>query len=129
MSDKDAQADDRSIPDATELWRRIPPWEWVPDDSMPNGWRPSSAAFENDELSVVIAAECTGGVSTLLRNHEGFGVASFTVGQVRAHGWGIVRAPDDELPGHAHVLGKKSRGKRAALARSCRMIRDPNRDV
>jgi hypothetical protein len=109
MTDRDAQPDDKSIPDDTELWRRIPYWEWVLDDSAPNGRRPSSAAFEDDELSVVIAAECTGGIDTLLRNHERFGVASFTAGQVRAHGWGIVRAPDDELPGHAHVLGKKGR--------------------
>jgi hypothetical protein len=125
MTDRDAQADDRSIPDCTELWRRIPHRHWVPDDSVPNGWRLSSAAFDDYEMSVVIADECTGGLSTLLHNHERFGVASFTVGQVRAHGWGVVRAPDDELPGHAHVMGKKSHGKRAALAKSCRMLRHP----
>src|SRR5690242_20709922 len=125
MTDRDAQTDDPSIPDGTELWRRIPVWAWVEDDSAPNGRRPSSAAFEDDEMSVVIAAECTGGLSTLLRNHEHFGVASFTAGEVRSHGWGVVRAPDDELPGHAHVMGKKTRGKRAALAKSCRMLRDP----
>src|SRR5687768_10624340 len=101
--------DDTSIGDDAELWRRVPPNQWVPDDSSALGFRPSSANFDENEMSVVIADECTGGLATLLENHEQFGVASFTAGEVRALGWTVVRAPDDQLPGHAHVLGKKAR--------------------
>lgn len=128
MSDADPPEDDKSIPDETELWRRIPPWHWTPDDTIPGGYRPSSGTFDDPQLSVVIASECEGGVPTLLRGHERFGVASFTVGEVRGYGWGVVRAPVEGLPGHAHVTGRKSQGKRAKLAKSCRMLRDPEPD-
>jgi hypothetical protein len=117
--------DDETITGDSELWRRIPIWHWVADDSVPKGHRPSSAAFDEEEMSVVIAAECHGGLPTLLRGHEAFGVASFTVGDIRERGWGIVRAPDDQLPGHAHVLGKKTRGKGTSLAKKCHMLVDP----
>lgn len=93
--------DDPTIPDAAELWRRIPIWQWTPDSSRAIGFRPSSGAFDDPELSVVIAHECGGGIETLLRGHEAFGIASFTAGFVRGLGWGIVRAPVAGLPGHA----------------------------
>lgn len=124
MTDANAP-DEASIPLETELWRRIPFRQWVPDDSRTEGYRPSSDAFDDAELSVVIASECQGGLSTLLRGHPRYGVASFTVGEVRALGWGIVRAPDNELPGHAHVTGKKTHGQRSRLAKACRMLKNP----
>jgi hypothetical protein len=118
--------DDPSILDQAELWRWIHPDQWVPDDSTELGFRPSSANFDEDEMSVVIAAECTGGLATLLENHEQFGVASSTAGEIRALGWSVVRAHDDQLPGHAHVLGTKSKKKgKQKLAKSCRMLKLP----
>jgi hypothetical protein len=126
MSDAAPPENDSSIPSDTELWRRIPGWQWVPDDSIATGFRPSSDAFDDDELSVVIAAECAGGIPTLLAGHEGFGVASFTVAEIRSRGWGIIRVPDDLLPGHSHVTGKKkTKSKRTSLAKTCRMLVNP----
>jgi alpha-D-ribose 1-methylphosphonate 5-triphosphate synthase subunit PhnG len=91
------------------------------------GRRPSSANFDDPELSVVIASECTGGMETLLSGHEGFGIVAFTVGDVRAHGWGIVRAPDVHLPGHAHVTGaRKTQAQRKAIARRCTVVVEPS---
>lgn len=120
-----AVEDDGTIPNAVELWRRVPYRHWVPDAAAPTGRRLSSAAFDDPEMSVVIADECTGGESTLLRGHDGFGIARFTAGDVRALGWGVVRAPDDELPGHAHVLGRKTLGGCRKLARRCRVSPEP----
>jgi len=118
---------DGSIPDAVVLWRRIPPGQMTTDDSVASGERPSTANFDDPELSVVIASDCAGGTATLLKGHDGFGVVEFTVGEIRALGWGIVRAPDDQLPGHAHVTGRKSRALRSRLAKVCRMIVNPAR--
>lgn len=119
-------ADDGSIENDVELWRRIPPSQWVSDDSVEGRFRASSANFDDDELSVVIARECTGGLATLLDGHEHFGVASFTAGEARTLGWGVVRDPDDLLPGHALVLGKKSHKKgKQKLAKSCRILKLP----
>jgi hypothetical protein len=117
--------DDQTIPDHVVLWRRIPPLHWVRDDSAPVGHRISSAAFDDPEMSVVIAVECTGGEITLLSGHNGFGIASFTVGDVRTLGWGVVRDPDENLPGHALVLGKKTRGTCLRLAKSCQVLCQP----
>lgn len=131
MSD-DAQPpeDDKSIPDNTKLWRRIPYSQMTDDDSVPGGRRPSSGNFDETEMSAVIASECTGGIDTLLNDHESYGVACFKVGEIRALGWWVVRAPDPNLPGHVHIhgnTGKKdgNKQKRVGLAKSCRMIREP----
>ena len=119
-----APPDDPTIGDDAELWRRVPPLHWVPDATAA-GRRVSSAAFDDPEMSVVIAAECDGGEATLLRGHDGFGIARFTAGDVRALGWSVVRAPLDELPGHANVLGKKTTGARRKLALQCRVAPEP----
>jgi hypothetical protein len=119
-----AAADDPAIPNETALWRRIPPWQWMADDQAPGGFRPSSDIFNDNELSVVIVAECT--IDVLLAGHDNFGVAEFSAGDIRGCGWGIVRAPDDKLPGHCHVTGKNKKQKtRGRLARSCRIVREP----
>lgn len=112
--------DDASIADGVELWRRIPIEEWKADES-----RPSSMAFDNPELSVVIASECTGGMATLLQGHERYGVASLTAGQARVLGWGIIRVPDPDLPGHAHLTGKKTKGQLRRMAKGCLMLKPP----
>ena len=117
--------DDISILSDAELWRRIPPQQWVQDPKVDTGYRPASAAFNQLDFSVVIALECTGGLPMLLKGHEEYGVASFTVGEVRDAGWGVVRVPDVELPGHAHVTGKVTESKRRNLSRTCRMRKLP----
>ena len=127
-----APQDDKSIPDEAKLWRRIPYSQMTDDDSVAGGRRPSSGNFDEFEMSAVIATECTGGLATLLKDHETYGVACFKVREVRALGWGVVRAPDPNLPGHVHIMGNtgKQNGnkhKRSGLAKSCRMIQDAKR--
>lgn len=128
MSDAHESNDDPSVPDDAELWRRIPFFHWVRDDRTPDGRRVSSAAFDDEEMSVVIAAECHGGLDTLLHDHPRFGVASFTAEDARALGWGVVRAPTQEMAAHAHVMGRKSKKQRQQLASVCRILRAPQPD-
>lgn len=130
MSDATSPHDLEHIPDEAELWRRIPYRHWVPDDRAQGGRRVSSAAFDDPELSVVVAGRCEGGLDTLLRGHHGFGVAAFTAGFARELGCQVSLAPDDQLPGHAHVLGPQSRSQLKKLARQlatkCRILREPD---
>ena len=125
MIDANADSDDRSINDDTVLWRRLPQNGVATDSSAPNGRRPSSANFADAELSVVIAAECIGGTDRLLKNHAGFGVFAFRVADARSVGWGVVRAPDDNLPGHAHVTGRKTHGQRSKVAKLSQIVVEP----
>lgn len=127
MNDASPPEDAVSIALDNELWRRIPPWGMTEDDAVPAGTRPSTSNFDDPDPSVVIAVECTGGINTLLPGHDRFGVASFTVAQVRSLGFGVVRKPDDTLPGHAHVTGRKApRSKLLTLARAGQMMRYPS---
>jgi len=50
--------DDSSLPDTTVLWRRVHP-KWIVEDKSPQGYRLSTAAFDDDPeggpTSVIIA--------------------------------------------------------------------------
>jgi hypothetical protein len=116
--------DDPAILNDTRLWRRIAPWQWIQADDVPSGFRPTSEIFSDPDLSVVIADECP--IEIFLHNLDGFGIAECTAGDVRDCGWGIIRKPDDKLPGHCHVTGKNKRQKlRGKLAKKCRIVREP----
>jgi hypothetical protein len=118
-----AAPDDRSIDNEADLLRRFPHHQLIRDDAAEGGLRPSSATFDDAELSVALSSECS--LDELLVGHNGFGVVSFTAGQARAFGWGVVRAPSEDYPGHAHVTGKKTQGQRSRLAKACRILRMP----
>ena len=81
--------DDPEIADEVRLLRRIPPWHFVPDGND-GSYRPSSAAFEDDDdgdpMSVyradVIEAE-SGQLSRVMIHHKEFGLVSIAAGSVR----------------------------------------------
>jgi hypothetical protein len=120
--------DDTTIGDQEILWRRIPRAQMVSSSPLSmDTARPSSANFDDPELSVVLESECKGGIETLLKGHIGFGVVAFSVGEIRSLGWGVVRAPDDDLPGHAHVTcANKTQSQRRRLAKSCVVLVMPS---
>lgn len=114
------------IPDDAELWRRIPHWHYVPDGER---IRPSSAAFEDNPngtpMSVFIASEC-GDPQRLLAQYPGFGVVSFTAGKAREYGLDVVRKPlEGQPPGHAEVIGRKTKSIRSKLAKTCPWVVGP----
>jgi hypothetical protein len=106
----DEYADDATIPDEAELWRRIPPW-WFHHDAALDRPRPAKAAFDDDRdgnpMSVVIAAESRG-PQTVLAGHVGFALVSFTAALARQCNLRVVRAPTTDEPAHALVVGRKT---------------------
>ena len=93
--------DDPAVAECVALLRRIPPGPHFQffDQNLAR-WRPSSAAFEDDDdgdpMSVyrrdVIETE-GGNVQRVMIGHEGYALASLTVGQVRSKGQTVFPAP------------------------------------
>jgi hypothetical protein len=112
--------DDEGIDDEDILWRRVPPWAVTPDG------QPDSSNFvdkQYGELSVALADLTS--IEVLLRGHEGFGVVSFTAGDVRKLGdpagkYVVRRAPLDDDAAHTVVCPKLSRGDARKLADACK---------
>ena len=124
----DSYADDPTISDGDELWRRIPAWpSFIVEDKSAGHYRVASSAFDDDAdgdpMSVVLAGEAT--LESVLHGHEGFGVVAFTAGFARRQGQIVVRAPEPDQPAHAKVVGRKTHGVRRAFARAARWIHRP----
>lgn len=103
--DLDELPDDPSISDDTELWRRVHPKQFHTDENS-GEVRPSTAAFNDREMSVVIAAESRG-VDAVLAGYDEYGLVSFRAGFARELGQRIVRDPTPDEPAHALVIGAK----------------------
>jgi hypothetical protein len=126
-----AFVDDPTIADDASLWRRIHP-AWAVPDEYRGGWRVSSAAFDDSRdgspLSVLLAAAvaATGrGPANILARHEGYSLASFTVGTARACGQGVARTPTPDEPAHASVFGPKTSRVKRNLANAARWVIGP----
>jgi hypothetical protein len=119
--------DDPTIPDDADLWRRIPRWHLVNDESI-GQIRPSSAAFEDhpdgSPMSVVLGAESRGAES-VLAGYPGFALASIKAGLARECQQGVARDPLPEEPAHAVVFGHKTKSVRKRLAREATWVVAP----
>jgi hypothetical protein len=115
--------DDLSIADATSLFRRIPRWHLFFDHNE-NRWRPSSAAFEDDDdrdpmsvyLSTVLARE-NREPSAVLAGHDGYSLAAITARLARANNQTVHPDPLPEESSHAVVCGNKGKDKKSAPKR------------
>ena len=123
----DDYSDDPTIPDDAELWRRIPPWHFVPDENS-GQIRPSSATFEDhpdgSPMSVLLATEA-GDPQHTLAGHQAFALASITAALARGLGLGVARAPLTDEPAHAVVFGRKNKRVSRRLALGSRWIIPP----
>ena len=116
----DHYPDDPTIEDETKLFRRIPPWHHVFDGNT-NQWRPSSAAFQDDNdgdpmsvyLSSVLAAESRN-PSTVLIGHEGYSLAAITAGLARSKAQTVHPEPLLDETSHAVVCGQKGNNTKGA---------------
>src|ERR1700733_6498926 len=115
--------DDASIVDETSLLRRIPPWHRFFDENE-NRWRPSSAAFEDDDdgdpmsvyiLTVIIREGRE--PSTVLAGHENYSLASITAGLARINNQTVHPDSLPEESSHAVVCGNKGKDKKNAPKR------------
>jgi hypothetical protein len=125
--DGDEYADEPTIPDEAQLWRRIPP-RWFHHDESLGRVRPAKPAFDDgpdgEPMSVVIAAESRG-PAAVLAGHEGYGLVAFSAGLARACGLRITRAPTADEPAHAVVAGRKTDSVRRRLARAAEWVVPP----
>jgi hypothetical protein len=119
----DNYANDPTIIDDTDLFRRIPPWHVYYDKNL-SRWRPSSAAFEDDAdgdpmsayLSSVLANEKRD-PSTVLAGHEGYSLASITAGLARTNSQTVHPCPEPDENSHSAVCGDKGKNKKSAPKR------------
>lgn len=89
-----------------ELWRRIHADQYVPDGS--GGWRVSTAAFKDPEMSVDRAAiRSAAGEDHSMTRQDGAGVAVFTVQTALDVKQACVADPLDDNAAHALVVGNK----------------------
>lgn len=122
--------DDPSIPNDTEVWRRITP-RWIKFDPAQGRRRPSSEAFQDSRdrtpLSVFLAAELSG-PDEALEGHDGYCLAALNVGFIRTLGLGVSRHPirGEDPPGHAWVVGPKTKKTRNKLARNTTWVVGPD---
>lgn len=115
--------DDESITSDTRLWRRMAP-EWY----KPEVDRFSSQGFQDTSkdgtaMSANIADLTT--IDAMVRNYPGHYVAEFTVEAVRGLGFGVQKRPRPGDESHVEVFGKKTPGKRKALAKLSRKVYEP----
>lgn len=110
--------DDPTIANNDELWRRVPPQQLITeDDGSP---RASSAAFDDEELSVNVAKDTT--MDKTLAGHAGFSIVGFPAGLAREHEQRVVRKPLPDNPAHAEVIGRKTGSVKKALYRGSRWV-------
>lgn len=116
--------DDATIQPDERLFRRIHPKHVVPDKD--GGFRPSSAAFNDRELSVDIASiltELNRTHQSCLDGYEGYGLVSFSAETARANQQAVCRDPLPENPAHGIVHGDKpTRVKKQLVAQSTWLV-------
>lgn len=119
--------DDVSIPSEIRVLRRIPRGRTAPrgDGSI----RPSSDCFTNDPhdgsgMSVDIWDGTTDPMESL-KGHDGFGLVSLSVAEIRKLGLGICREPLPGNPRHAVIQGKKTDSRKNKLARASEWVAEP----
>ncbi len=124
--------DDPSIKDDEGLWRNIPPWHLVRDDTS-GTIRISSAAFDDDKdgspMSVSLAEvvlQHGRNPEDLIRSLPDFALAAITAEVARGCNQGVIRDPTPQNPAHALVFGDKKRKRvRRRLAKAAEWVIPP----
>ena len=76
-------------------------------------------------MSVTLAAESRG-QDSMLKNHEGYGLASFTAGHARSCRQTLQRAPTADDPAHVYVVGPKTRSVRKRILSGTTIVVEPS---
>lgn len=125
-----------SIEDSCELYRRIPPYHIIEDCKAESGYRPSSAAFDNDSHGDPMSIELEDTLQanglipeTVLDGHEGFGLVSFTAEFARSKDQEIGRDPLPDSPAHGLVIGDKTKSTRRTFYKNSTWVILPEQPV
>jgi hypothetical protein len=97
----------------------VPPYQVVLDKNT-GSHRPSTAAFEDEELSVNIKSilhEHGLDWRFSLIGHDGYSLCSFTAAQAIELRQQVVKTPKAENPAHGDVVGRKTNGVRKGFTR------------
>ena len=120
------------VPDDAIVWRRVPPWHIEPNGVRPKKadgtFRPSSAAFEDDGDGDPMSVDIVDDSLTIQRElagHEGYGVVSISVGELRKLDLDVRRKIEPNNPNHGQVIGHKTRSIRNKIAEKCVWVFDP----
>lgn len=113
-------ANDPGIVNDDDLWRRITP-DWVVFDKNLGRVRPSSAAFRDQSLSVLLAREDNEERALTGWREKGFALAAVTAGLARQLHQLVCRDPTPADPSHCLVEGKKKRADET-LAKAARWV-------
>jgi hypothetical protein len=112
--------DDAGIPDDVRLLRRIPGGRYTEKEGRA---APNSDCFKDSSdgtgASVDIWEDDWSPEKSLEAQPEHFGLVSFTAGQLRALGLGIIRMPLPDNPHHATLQGPKTTSVLRRLAKHC----------
>lgn len=116
--------DDSTIGDDQIIWRRVSDAQTVWDNNLKRK-RPSSAAFNQNgranPVSVYIASEAQCGRAVIEEGTEPF-LAALTVGFIRQVHLGIIRDSSSGSPGHALLLGRKTKSTLHKMARAAKWV-------
>ena len=127
--------DDPSIANGETLLRRIPERHFLFDKNL-NRWRPTSAAFQDDEDGDPMSTyhkeliESEGGtVDRVMRGHGSYGLVALGVGMVRAKDQSVHPDPLPEERSHTQVCGPKPRKTCRDFAKDAVWIVPPSKSA
>jgi hypothetical protein len=126
----DYSDDKAGIPDDKELLRRIRPDVIVSDEKAVSGYRLSSQAFEdsNDGTPCSVSVrDLAPPVEEICHRFGGYSVGALTAGDARTYQQTVCFWADPDEPGHAYIVGPKTRSIRRALAAAAKYIAGPRK--
>jgi len=117
--------DDSTIPDDAVVWRYVIP-QWIVPGDDGNGFRPSTAAFDDssdgDPMSAILATPGRDPRTAVPATCPDAGVVAFSAGFLREVGMELEREPEPTERDHIVVRGAKTRSVRKKLARGCHWV-------
>jgi hypothetical protein len=122
-----SETEEKQIPDAARLLRRIHPDQYVYDANRGER-RCSTAAFKDQEMSVdvedfLMASGKTWEAS--LSDYPSYGLARFPAEVPRSRGLEVRHVPLPDNDAHAEVHGKKTGSVASALQKAAELLRPP----
>jgi len=112
--------DDPAILDDDDLWRRVHRVHIVADAKTEGGFRLSSGAFTDLQLSVDVAKDTT--AEKCLERYPEHSLVAFRAGLARSLNQIVTYAPEPQNPAHALVVGTKGNPTKSALRDGSRWI-------
>jgi len=133
MSGGADHADDPSIRNCSELWRRVHPTHFIFDQNL-GRMRPTSQAFTDSKdgtpmsvLQARVVAATNRDEYSVLRNHPGYALVAFTARLARQLGQGVEPNPLPDEPAHTYVFGdKKKKAVKEAFAKNAVWVAKPD---